>query len=199
MKFFIRPFPLLLLIISITITSCGDVIELLSSCGHKDSKILEIHTKHNGPGDKVDRNYLRADQMQSRLDGNVRVFFVDVDVTGACTHEHAKVNVHSSAKFSSGVEPAMKARADWGLLFGSEIPVERKISQFGKSPWAFWRSSDYDIGLKQVYGDGPGLFNVRMEFSFLSVGDLERDKQWLEDSFGFSAVITATYHHHKDE
>lgn len=183
----------------LTLGSCDIFLED-SKCGTHFTRTIEVVTKHNDPGidRKTDRTYIRADRLTTRLEGNTRRFFYQTEVTGACTHEHAKATFTASMKVSSQLEVDVTARADWGLLYGSEMPLTQRTSELGGAPWRFWESSEMDIGLKQVYGDGPGLYVVRFDITFPTLGDEDRDKQWLEDSFHYSSILETNYYAHKE-
>lgn len=188
------------LVLCLALTSCDALLEDTDArCGPKEEIKIEVITKHNDPGHNrnVDTIYLRADQMPTRLEGTMRRFTVQSEILGVCTHEHATVTFLASSKATSQLPLDVTARADWGLLYGTEIPLERRTTQFSV-PWWFWESREVEIGLKQVYGDGPGLYVLRFDVTFPTLGSELRDKQWLEDAFGYSSVLTTTYFRHKE-
>ncbi len=185
------------LLLSLTLASCDAIFnETDARCGRKNELKVEVIRQPDYPTSPPDFNtqYIFFTEMVTELEGNTRRFTVQSTFRNVCTHEHAKAQFTASARINNQLPLTVKARADWGLLFGTEIPLELRTST---SSW-FWVSQEIDIGLEQVYEDGPGLYFVTFEVSFLTLGDEQRDRDWLADSFQFYARLETTYFEHQE-
>lgn len=92
-----------------------------------------------------------------------------------CTDEHVRVTVDIEIDTSgSAITPMV--RADWYVLYGSEIT----LSQYTDKD-AIYYSGSYSIGLKQIYEDGPGKYFLTWSFSFPSQNSRANDLIWLSN------------------
>lgn len=108
-----------------------------------------------------------------------------------CTDEHVKVAVEFNID-TSGWEIIPNVRADWYPLFGHEIELTNYVSE----DETHYRGS-YQIGLKQTWGDGPGIFYLTWSFEFPSQDTRINDIIWLNNRIHWIS-ITSDYYYYRN-
>ncbi len=191
----------LMLAFGVTATfGCG-LVEPANNCGDKVHEIIWVASGTNvgvleQNADPV-TTVIRSSLMPSSLNGTVREFVVLKHIQGVCTDEHAQAEFFAGAESTGAVELTVTARVDWGILYGAEFPLQRR-SVPGPDGGAVdgWTADPMDIGLKQVHGDGPADYWIEFRVSFTSLGNEDRDRRWLENSFEFFARFRTDYYLH---
>lgn len=92
-----------------------------------------------------------------------------------CTDEHVRITVDMEID-TSGSKITPMVRADWYVLYGSEITLSHYIVD-----GVIQYSGDYSIGLKQIYEDRPGKYFLTWSFTFPSQGSRQNDLIWLNN------------------
>lgn len=108
-----------------------------------------------------------------------------------CTEEHVKVSVNMEID-TSGSKIVPMVRADWYVLYGSEITLSHYTDRD-----AIYYSGYYSIGLKQIYEDRPGKYFLTWSFTFPSQGSRQNDLIWLNNRVK-KFYIENHYYWHKD-
>jgi len=163
-------FPLVVFV-SCLLTTCKKDDETNGNCGAKAFSTI-FNTQYEIFEDSV--KY----EMQYQYDEIKKIttvtFYSEI-YDSICTDEHIKVAVEIDIDTSGwAIDPIV--RADWYPLFGSEIDltsnvINNKIHYYGS----------YQIGLKQTWGDGPGMFYLTWSFSFPSQNTKKNDIIWLNN------------------
>jgi hypothetical protein len=106
-----------------------------------------------------------------------KVYFYSRIFDSICTDEHARVIVDIEID-TSGADITPVVRADWYVLFGSEITLTRYIDINSD---VIRYSGEYSIGLKQIYEERPGKYFLTWYFSFPSQNSRANDLIWLNN------------------
>jgi hypothetical protein len=92
-----------------------------------------------------------------------------------CSEEHVKVTVNFEID-TSGSNILPMARADWYVLYGSEITLSHYADR-----GIIYYSGNYSIGLKQIYDGRAGKYFLTWSFTFPSQGSRQNDLIWLNN------------------
>jgi hypothetical protein len=162
---------LITVLLSCLVASCNLKDETNGKCGASAIGLIQKYQY------MMMEDSVRFDMQYHYDDVNklTRVTFFSDLYDSICTDEHVNVIIELDID-TSGSKIVPKVRADWYPLFGSEItltshPSGKLIHYFGS----------YQIGLKQTWGDGPGMYYITWSFTFPSQTSKQNDLIWLNN------------------
>ena len=117
---------------------------------------------------------------------------------GICTFEHVYASVNFEYKKTMKDIPGFKIYSHvwWDVGYTQDISWQatsaRKDYRMG---WI----GEAQIGLKQVYGDGPGKYQIYIEFDFPYKANYLADIQYLKDSIDPGVEVWTKYYVYRKE
>jgi hypothetical protein len=162
----------------ISLAGCAMMVDTNSKCGDDKSKSINA----------VDQNLILLGTYQSSR-GDA-FYLYSLDMTEVCTFEHAKYTVEVLGK--RGVNASnfdVSAGASWAPFFGESFVLDYTGSVWSKSS---------QVGLKQIYNDGPGEYSAYCIISFVTTGTQATDDVYLL-TYIKSVKVQATYKAHKSD
>ena len=162
----------------LTLASCNELVdEALDSCGPDEN--INLLDLPNFP------TAFASPDLTVTLNGSRRTFTWITVAENVCTHEHVNARWVLTLIAPGQFPPGFQVEAGWATsaAIGDDI-ILTASDQSGIRQY----TGSADIGLKQVYGDGPGRFAMALSISFISQGNETADRQALQQAFNSFAV-----------
>ena len=108
-----------------------------------------------------------------------------------CTFEHVHAEITADVAEQPLKAIAVEGVVDINVFFEQRFTVDTR----GPSDRAGFEertgsTPSGGVGLSQVFGDGPGAYDVAVEFSFNSFGSPAQDEQFFMDNVGNHQIVT---------
>lgn len=112
-------------------------------------------------------------------------------IVSVCTHEHVHAEITADVAAQPLKAITVQGIVDINVFFEQRFAVDDRGSS---SRTGFEERSGSTpsggVGLSQVFGDGPGDYDVAVEFSFDSSGSVAQDEQYFKDNVKSYQIVT---------
>lgn len=169
------------LVLVLNSSSCNeDTNPVESNCGTKQSRTI------NSSG--------ITDVYQISVDGGSQIATATwrIHSTNVCTYEHVSFNIEVEINAAYADTFTAQSSVLLNPLYIPQIPLTKSVNW--ETGNAFYRGTG-DVGLKQVFGEGPGEFTYFLELSFPSTGNTNQDNEFIIQAIKNVSILCSFYYH----
>jgi len=108
-----------------------------------------------------------------------------------CTYEHVSFSIEVEINAAYADTFAVESFVLLNPLYIPQIQLSKSVNY--ETGNAFYRGNQ-DVGLKQVFGEGPGEFTFFLELSFPSTGDTNQDTEFINQAVKKVYILCSFYY-----
>ncbi len=161
------------------------------NCGDRVDTIYEHFTNFLADSTLLHMSYYRNYNGQTELGFSWRY-------NNICTFEHiyVSVNVEFRKEMQNVLNFNYNSHVWWDVGYTQDI---QWTATTARKDYRKGFIGDCEIGLKQVYGDGPGRYQVNVEFAFPNKANYLTDIQYFKDSIDPGVEVWTKYYIYRQQ